>query len=58
MLRSSMRKIPSGRRCGSSLSQAGLAALLDGGYMPDSGERVGVVISGGNTVTRIAAESP
>jgi hypothetical protein len=53
-----MRKIPSGRRCGSSLSQAGLAALLDGGYMPDSGERVGVVISGGNTVTRIAAESP
>jgi len=28
---------------------AGLAALLDGGYMPGSGERVSVVISGGNT---------
>ena len=28
---------------------AALAALLDGGYTPAAGERVGVVISGGNT---------
>jgi threonine dehydratase len=28
---------------------AALAALLGGGYAPASGERVGVLISGGNT---------
>jgi threonine dehydratase len=28
---------------------AALAALLDGGYQPAAGERVGVVVSGGNT---------
>jgi threonine dehydratase len=29
---------------------AAFAALLSGGYQPESGERVGVVISGGNTI--------
>jgi len=28
---------------------AALAAVLDGGYAPAPGERVGVLISGGNT---------
>jgi threonine dehydratase len=28
---------------------AALAALLDGGYAPAVGERVGVLVSGGNT---------
>jgi threonine dehydratase len=30
---------------------AALAALLDGRYVPEAGERVGVVISGANTTS-------
>jgi threonine dehydratase len=44
------RRKPSGLRCESSPSRAAsLAALLEGGYAPARDERVGIVISGGNT---------